>query len=165
LFCPSAQADFLKASNVPVSFINEGLHGGAPGGTIFPMPVRRLTVVVWRFILIMLRKSQWLFPIACVGHWQSAVDADIVRWWSLQSCTTVDVSLFCSLCFLPFVLVTVLIPLTPTLCLSTTGFHSHAIPVHRRCTRLRSAHSNSEPPARLFRSTLDTVAMLAVHSD
>jgi beta-glucosidase-like glycosyl hydrolase len=24
---------------IPVSFINEGLHGGAPGGTIFPEPI------------------------------------------------------------------------------------------------------------------------------
>ncbi len=35
------QADFLASSKVPVSFINEGLHGGAPGGTIFPMPVNQ----------------------------------------------------------------------------------------------------------------------------
>ena len=33
------QADFLNSSGVPVSFINEGLHGGAPGGAIFPMPI------------------------------------------------------------------------------------------------------------------------------
>eukprot|EP00750_Incisomonas_marina_P008546 INCI15511.2.p1 GENE.INCI15511.2~~INCI15511.2.p1 ORF type:complete len:720 (+),score=138.36 INCI15511.2:139-2298(+) len=33
------QREFLENSNVPVAFINEGLHGGAPGGTIFPMPV------------------------------------------------------------------------------------------------------------------------------
>lgn len=33
------QQEFLDSSNIPVAFINEGLHGGAPGGTIFPMPV------------------------------------------------------------------------------------------------------------------------------
>ena len=35
------QTEFLNNSrlHIPVSFINEGLHGGAPGGTIFPMPV------------------------------------------------------------------------------------------------------------------------------
>ena len=35
------QADFVNGTrlHIPVSFINEGLHGGAPGGTIFPMPV------------------------------------------------------------------------------------------------------------------------------
>ena len=33
---PSA---FLNESGIPISFINEGLHGGAPGGTIFPMPI------------------------------------------------------------------------------------------------------------------------------
>ena len=35
------QADFINGTrlHIPVSFINEGLHGGAPGGTIFPMPV------------------------------------------------------------------------------------------------------------------------------
>jgi beta-glucosidase len=35
------QKKFLEGSrlNIPVSFINEGLHGGAQGGTVFPMPV------------------------------------------------------------------------------------------------------------------------------
>ena len=35
------QAEFLNASGLPISFINEGLHGGANGGTIFPMPVNQ----------------------------------------------------------------------------------------------------------------------------
>jgi len=26
---------------IPASIINEGLHGGAPGGTIFPMPINQ----------------------------------------------------------------------------------------------------------------------------
>ena len=35
------QEDFVRhGPGIPVSFINEGLHGGASGGTIFPM-VRR----------------------------------------------------------------------------------------------------------------------------
>ena len=35
------QEDFLRQGpGIPVSFVNEGLHGGAAGGTIFPM-VRR----------------------------------------------------------------------------------------------------------------------------
>ena len=35
------QALFMKEGRlgIPVSFINEGLHGGAPGGTIFPEPI------------------------------------------------------------------------------------------------------------------------------
>ena len=35
------QSEFLAATGIPVSFINEGLHGGANGGTIFPMPVNQ----------------------------------------------------------------------------------------------------------------------------
>ena len=37
------QSDFLNSSRlkIPLSFINEGLHGGAPGGTVFPMPVNQ----------------------------------------------------------------------------------------------------------------------------
>ena len=32
--------DFMaNKSGIPPSFINEGLHGGAPGGTIFPAPI------------------------------------------------------------------------------------------------------------------------------
>ena len=32
---------FLSSSahGIPISFVNEGLHGGAPGGTIFPEPI------------------------------------------------------------------------------------------------------------------------------
>ena len=35
------QATFLNQSRngIPITFINEGLHGGAPGGTIFPEPI------------------------------------------------------------------------------------------------------------------------------
>ena len=35
------QASFMAQSRlgIPVSFISEGLHGGAPGGTIFPEPI------------------------------------------------------------------------------------------------------------------------------
>ena len=35
------QEEFINSSRlrIPVSFVNEGLHGGAPSGTIFPMPV------------------------------------------------------------------------------------------------------------------------------
>jgi beta-glucosidase len=35
------QEEFINSSRlgIPISFVNEGLHGGAPGGTIFPMPV------------------------------------------------------------------------------------------------------------------------------
>jgi len=35
------QRRFIEGSRlgIPVSFINEGLHGGATGGTVFPMPV------------------------------------------------------------------------------------------------------------------------------
>jgi hypothetical protein len=35
------QRRFLDTSphGIPLSFINEGLHGGAPGGAIFPEPI------------------------------------------------------------------------------------------------------------------------------
>lgn len=36
-----AQSKFVTATQLPVSFINEGLHGGAPFGTIFPMPINQ----------------------------------------------------------------------------------------------------------------------------
>lgn len=37
-----AQAMFMNGtSRIPVSMINEGLHGGAPFGTIFPMPINQ----------------------------------------------------------------------------------------------------------------------------
>jgi beta-glucosidase len=37
------QASFMKSSRlkIPIAYINEGLHGGAPGGTVFPMPVNQ----------------------------------------------------------------------------------------------------------------------------
>ena len=35
------QRDFLNSTGIPISFINEGLHGGAEYGTIFPMPINQ----------------------------------------------------------------------------------------------------------------------------
>lgn len=46
------QAHFMSTSphGIPLSFINEGLHGGAPGGTIFPMPITQASA--WNVSLI-----------------------------------------------------------------------------------------------------------------
>lgn len=46
------QASFLNESRlgIPISFINEGLHGGAPGGTIFPEPIT--TAMTWNKTLV-----------------------------------------------------------------------------------------------------------------
>jgi len=46
------QEFFLKNSRrgIPISFINEGLHGGAPGGTIFPEPIGQ--AMSWNVTLV-----------------------------------------------------------------------------------------------------------------
>ena len=45
---------FLQSSNhsIPISFINEGLHGGASGGTIFPEPITQS--LTWNSTLVKL---------------------------------------------------------------------------------------------------------------
>lgn len=46
------QEYFIKNSrlSIPISFINEGLHGGAPGGTIFPEPITQ--AMSWNVTLV-----------------------------------------------------------------------------------------------------------------
>lgn len=46
------QATFINESRlgIPISFINEGLHGGANGGTIFPEPIT--TAMAWNKTLV-----------------------------------------------------------------------------------------------------------------
>jgi hypothetical protein len=46
------QASFISGSRlgIPISFINEGLHGGASGGTIFPEPIT--TAMAWNKSLV-----------------------------------------------------------------------------------------------------------------
>jgi len=72
------QSDFLAASGIPISFINEGLHGGAPGGTIFPMPVNQ--GATWNRTLVRLIARAIAIEARAIGV--DTVFAPVVNLWT-----------------------------------------------------------------------------------
>eukprot|EP00040_Diaphanoeca_grandis_P040838 m.262177 g.262177 ORF g.262177 m.262177 type:complete len:794 (-) comp44699_c0_seq1:67-2448(-) len=61
------QSLFLNQSahGIPISFINEGLHGGAPGGTIFPEPIGQ--GMSWNVSMVSAIASAIAYEAASIG--------------------------------------------------------------------------------------------------